>query len=139
MPKFILVRLFQKPRTKYLISIVILAFVSIAILYHTVGSKQNPTPASRPETRDSEISVQLVEQIDAEVEIVKVKSRQSLPCDPVPPLRNVDINTPDVYPTLNFKPPYRSYWNYTFERRYLKVKENWNKLPLQVSVHIITL
>ncbi|GIY50393.1 alpha-mannosidase 2 [Caerostris extrusa] len=135
MPKLILLRVFQKPRTKYLISIVILAFVSIAILYHTIGNKQNPTPASHTDSvRNSEISLQVVEQIDAEVEIVKVKSRQKLPCDPLPPLKNVDLNTPDVYPLLNFKPPYRSYWNYTFEKRYLKVRENWNKLPLQVII-----
>ncbi|GFX31300.1 uncharacterized protein TNCV_2061191 [Trichonephila clavipes] len=103
-----------------------------AILYHTVGNKQTPTPAPQIEDiKNSEISVQLVEQIDAEVEIIKVKARQPLPCDPLPPLRNVDINTPDVYPSLNFKPPYRGYWNYTFDMRYLKVKETWNKLPLQ--------
>lgn len=126
-------RLFQRPRIKYLLLVVILACLSL-IIYHSVGGKQSPTPASQTVVLSNpEVSVQIVEQVDAEVELVKVKIKTKLPCDPVPPLKNVNINTPDVYPALNFKPPYRSYWNYTFEKRYLKTKENWDKLPLHVS------
>jgi hypothetical protein len=103
-----------------------------------VGGKQTPPPDSQTVViSNPDVSVQLVEQVDAEVELVKVKSKATLPCDPLPPLKNVGINTPDVYPALNFKPPYRSYWNYTFDMRYLKTKENWNKLPLHVSFLLI--
>lgn len=134
MPKSPLVRLFQRPRIKYLLLFALLACISL-IIYHHVGSKQTPTPASESsEIVNAEVSVHLEEQVEAEVELSKAKSKTKLPCEPVPALRNVNISTPDVYPSLNFKPPYRSYWNYTFERRYLKTKENWDKLPLHVSI-----
>lgn len=134
MSKSPLARLFQRPRIKYLLLIAVLACISL-IIYHTVGSKQTLTPTSQTvDVSNPEVSVQLVEQVDAEVELPKTTSKTKLPCDPVPRLKNVNINTPDVYPTLNFKPPYRSYWNYTFEMRYLKTKENWDKLPLHVSI-----
>ncbi|KAH6934391.1 hypothetical protein HPB50_024032 [Hyalomma asiaticum] len=45
--------------------------------------------------------------------------------------RDVDIYTPDVYPTLNFKPQSRSYWNQTFENRYYETRKQWAKLPLE--------
>lgn len=48
--------------------------------------------------------------------------------------RDVDIHTPDVYPTLNFKPQSRSYWNQTFEDRYYQIRKQWAKLPLEVIV-----
>ncbi|XP_037284106.2 alpha-Mannosidase class II b [Rhipicephalus microplus] len=48
--------------------------------------------------------------------------------------RDVDIYTPDVYPTLNFKPQSRSYWNQTFENRYYETRKQWAKLPLEVIV-----
>lgn len=128
-----MVRLFQKSRTKFLALTAVLACVSVVILYHSMGNGQSQPTTPKTEFQNPGISVRLVETIDAEVEIVKVKQRESLPCDPVPPLKDVGINTPDVYPTLNFKPPYRSFWDFTFERRYLKIKETWNKQPLQVS------
>lgn len=132
MAKSPLARLFQRPRIKYLLIVAFLAGLSL-IIYHTVGSKQSPTPETVV-ISNPEVSVQLVEQVDAEVELLKIKSKTKLPCDPVQPLKNVNINTPDVYPMLNFKPPYRSYWNYTFEKRYLKTKEDWDKLPLHVII-----
>lgn len=46
--------------------------------------------------------------------------------------RDVDFHTPDVYPTLNFKPQSRSYWNQTFENRYYETRKQWAKLPLEV-------
>ncbi|KAH8039285.1 hypothetical protein HPB51_005531 [Rhipicephalus microplus] len=49
--------------------------------------------------------------------------------------RDVDIYTPDVYPTLNFKPQSRSYWNQTFENRYYETRKQWAKLPLELSTH----
>lgn len=133
MPKLLITRFLQKSRTKYLILVIILACLSLLIIYHSMGdNRQVPTSSSRVEAgADPEESIQLIEQINTEV--VKEKSREELKCSTVRPLKNVDISTPEVYPTLNFKPPYRSYWNYTFERRYLKIKENWDKLPLEVS------
>ncbi|KAK8784260.1 hypothetical protein V5799_009375 [Amblyomma americanum] len=50
--------------------------------------------------------------------------------------RDVDIHTPDVYPTLNFKPQSRSYWNQTFENRYYETRKQWAKLPLEVRNQI---
>lgn len=142
MSKSPLARLFQRPRIKYILLVAVLACASL-IIYHSVGGaggggKQTSTPGQAASQTvvlsNPDLSVQLVEQVDAEVELVNVKSKTKLPCEnPVSPLKNVDINTPDVYPALNFKPPYRSYWNYTFEKRYLKTKENWDKLPLHVS------
>ncbi|KAH7960732.1 hypothetical protein HPB49_022605 [Dermacentor silvarum] len=48
--------------------------------------------------------------------------------------RDVDFHTPDVYPTLNFKPQSRSYWNQTFENRYYETRKQWAKLPLEFSL-----
>lgn len=44
-----------------------------------------------------------------------------------------DIDTGTMYSTLNFNPRYKEYWNENFEKRYLKRRENWSKLPLKVS------
>lgn len=55
-------------------------------------------------------------------------------CSAVKMRRNVDIYTPDVYPTLNFKPQSRTYWNQTFEDRYYETRSQWAKLPLEVIV-----
>ncbi|XP_015926763.2 alpha-mannosidase 2 [Parasteatoda tepidariorum] len=136
MPKLIITRFLQKSRTKYLILVILLTCLSLLIIYHNMGnSKQVPTSSSRVELGLNPVdSIQLIEQINTEAEIGREKSREELKCSTVRPLKNVDISTPEVYPTLNFKPPYRSYWNYTFERRYLKIKENWDKLPLEVII-----
>ncbi|XP_076365138.1 alpha-mannosidase 2-like isoform X2 [Tachypleus tridentatus] len=55
-------------------------------------------------------------------------------CPLVSPTAHVDIRTWDIYPTLNFNPTFQTYWNRTFEKRYLKKKENWKKVPLKVFV-----
>lgn len=49
-------------------------------------------------------------------------------------LSDVDISTTYLYPKLNFQPRSRTYWNYTFEKRYLKTRDQWNKIPLKVIV-----
>lgn len=54
-------------------------------------------------------------------------------CSPLKAAK-VDIDTVKVYPSLNFNPRYKEFWNENFERRYLKRRENWQKLPLQVVV-----
>lgn len=55
-------------------------------------------------------------------------------CSLVPKMTTQDIDTAEIYPTLNFKPMYKTYWNHSFEKRYLKQKESWHKLPLRVSL-----
>ncbi|XP_076370606.1 alpha-mannosidase 2-like isoform X1 [Tachypleus tridentatus] len=63
-----------------------------------------------------------------------LKTSNSNSCALVPPLTKVDINVTQVYSTLNFYPSQRSYWNQTFENRYLRRRKEWANLPLKVIV-----
>lgn len=53
-------------------------------------------------------------------------------CDAIDAVNDIDIITGDVYRKLEFRPNFKSYWNYTFEQNYFKVKENWRQTPLKV-------
>ncbi|GAB6031850.1 hypothetical protein CHUAL_010250 [Chamberlinius hualienensis] len=45
-----------------------------------------------------------------------------------------DIDTLKMYPTLEFNPHYKEFWDENFEKRYLKRRESWSKLPLKVII-----
>ena len=49
-----------------------------------------------------------------------------------------DINTIDDYNSLEFSPQFKNYWNYSFERKYFEIKQNWNQLPLKVCKHFFS-
>ncbi|XP_054155029.1 alpha-mannosidase 2-like [Oppia nitens] len=55
-------------------------------------------------------------------------------CLPFASNLSVDINTIDGYKDLEFNPKFKSYWNYTFERKYEQTRDNWHELPLKVII-----
>jgi len=56
-------------------------------------------------------------------------------CNQIDSAQSIDINTIDDYQKLQFKPQYKTYWNYSYENNYLKNKENWQQLPLKVITY----
>lgn len=58
----------------------------------------------------------------------------NLKCSPFVSNQTFDINTIDGYNNLEFSPQFKNYWNYSFERKYLEIKQNWNQLPLKVWI-----
>lgn len=49
-------------------------------------------------------------------------------------------NTADIYPKLDFSVPDNGgmgFWNDALESRYRKIRDNWEKLPLKVSLSLM--
>jgi hypothetical protein len=59
---------------------------------------------------------------------------EELVCNDLNSNQTFDINTIDDYQKLEFKPQYKTYWNYSFEKKYLEIKEKWKQLPLKVNI-----
>ncbi|XP_018012981.1 alpha-mannosidase 2 [Hyalella azteca] len=89
-----------------------------------VVSDGDAAPAASPARKDVELSGLAV-------------AGQKTPNDQCPALRSAvtDVNTVAQFPLFEFQPAWmrgREYWDTNFEKRYLKRRAKWQKLPLKV-------
>jgi hypothetical protein len=61
-------------------------------------------------------------------------NNEELICDELNSNQTFDINTIDDYQKLEFKPQYKTYWNYSFEKKFFQIKDKWKQLPLKVNI-----
>jgi len=63
-----------------------------------------------------------------------IDNNENLICNELNSNQTFDINTINDYQKLEFKPQYKTYWNYSFEKKYFEIKEKWKQLPLKVNI-----